>query len=524
MTSADSPRPGRLERFQDWTRRLLVTPGSPLKARFDRMMAWLIVVSVLLLMLDFTFEPTGWVLLAFHVLDYLILGIFAFDYVGRFWLVEPEYPTSVRLRWVDEIYYHLTARLRFILKPSNLIDLASILPLIPYFRVLRVLRLFRLLQTIKLFHVNSPFATLEGAIRRNSLLYAYAFAFVALAVSAGSVLAFLAEHRSNPAFENFGNAVWWAVVTVTTVGYGDVAPITAGGKLVAMLLMFAGMFLIALFAGVISQTLVNQILDLREERVRMSGLVDQIIICGWNRNGPILLEELALRYPDRLPRIVVFANQDPPQDFDNRFIFVKGDPTKEAEYDKVRLDVAKTVLIVSERDDQDADARSVLTIFTIRSYEKKLIQRGIVRKCPLHLCAEVIDPENVSFFHTAGVDEIIQSARVGCSLLAHGAGAPETGQVFYDLLTQPDQHVSRIPLARSADAPRRFVDVAGEVKRRDEALAIGLVRDGALLLNPPADELVQDEDELLVLTRPVALARVPEAGGLIRKFLPRLRK
>jgi voltage-gated potassium channel len=509
--------------FKAWTRRILVDPTSPSKPRFDRAMAWLIVFSVLLLGIDFTFEPTGWVLLVLHVLDYMILAVFAFDYFGRLWLVEPEFPSSVRLRWVDILFYHLMARLRFILKPANLIDLASILPLIPYFRVLRVLRLLKLLQAVRLFTYN-PFEPLEGAIRRNSLLYAYSFAFVVMAVSAGSVLTFLAEHRANPAFAHFGNAVWWAVVTITTVGYGDVAPVTAGGKLVAILLMFSGMFLLALFAGVISKTLVNQLLDLREERVRMSGLVDQVVICGWNRNGPLLLEELALRYPDRMPRIVVFANQDPPHDFDNRFIFVKGDPTKEAEYEKVRLDVAKTVLIVADRDDQDADARSVLTAFTIRSFEKKLAGRGIQRKCPLHLCAEVIDPENLSFFKTAGVDEIIQSARIGCSLLAHGAGAPETGQVFYDLLTQPDQQIKRLPVPSGMPEPCRFLDVAKSIKQDQEALAIGLVRNGALFLNPPADEILGEGDELLVLNQQIALARVPEEGGLIRRLLPRLRK
>ncbi len=524
-TSRSAPR-GRLNTLKAWTRRILADPASPSKQRFDRLMAWLIVLSVLLLALDFTFEPTGWVLITFHVLDYLILGVFAFDYFGRLWLVRPEFPTSIRLRWVDVLFYHVMARGRFILKPSNLVDLASILPVIPYFRVLRVLRLLRLFQAFKVFKSNRPFESLEGAIRRNSLLYVYAFAFVVLAVSAGSVLTFLAEHRTNPAFASFGNAIWWAVVTITTVGYGDVAPVTAGGKLVAILMMFAGMFLLALFAGVISQTLVNQLLDLREERVRMSGLVDHVIICGWNRNGPLLLEELALRYPDRMPRIVVFANQDPPPGFDNRFTFVKGDPTKEGEYDKVRLDVAKTVLIVADRDDTDADARSVLTAFTLRSYEQKLPARGIMRKTPLHLCAEVIDPENLAFFKTAGVDEIIQSARIGCSLLAHGAGAPETGQVFYDLLTQPDQNVRRFPLPPGPAEGRRFVDVALDVKRRHEALAIGLVRDGALFLNPPADETVQENDELLVLDQPVALARVPEApgGGLIRRILPRLRR
>lgn len=525
MRDSHANSAGRYATLRAWTHRILVDSSSPSKKRFDRLMAWLIVFSVLLLAIDFTFEPTGWVQLILHILDYLVLGVFAFDYFGRLWLVEPEYPTSIRLRWVDVFYYHLMARLRFVLKPGNLVDLASILPLIPYFRVLRVLRLLRLLRLLKLVSARHSFETLEGAIRRNSLLYLYAFAFVVLAVSAGSVLTFLAEHRANPEFGNFGNAIWWAVVTITTVGYGDVTPVTAGGKLVAMILMFAGMFLLALFAGVISQTLVNQLIDLREERVRMSGLVDHIVICGWNRNGPLLLEELEARYPDRMSRIVVFANQDAPVGFDNRFTFVKGDPTKESEYDKVRLGVAKTVLIVADHDDADSDARSVLTAFTIRSYEEKLSSRGIVRKSPLHVCAEVLDPENLAFFKTAGVDEIIQSARIGCSLLAHGAGAPDTGQVFYDLLTQPDQQVRRLPVPPGPVEGRRFVDVAQEVKQRQEALTIGLVRDGALLLNPPADEPVRVTDELLVLSQPIALTRVPEvAGGLMRRFLPRLRR
>ncbi|MNX93486.1 Cyclic nucleotide-gated potassium channel [compost metagenome] len=489
-------------------------------------MVLLTIASVLLLGLDFAFEPTGRVLLALHVGDYLILAVFAFDYFGRLWLTEPEFPSAIRLRWIDVVFYHFMARLRFVLKPANLIDLVSILPLISYFRALRILRILRLIQMLRVLPVN-PFEVLEAAIRRNALLYASTFAFVGIAVSVASVLVFVAEHRVNPAFKHFGNAVWWAVVTVTTVGFGDVVPLTAGGKLVGILLMFGGMFLIALFAGVISQTLVSQLLVLREERVRMSGLVDQIVICGWNRNGPLLLEELALRYACRLSRIVVFANEDPPEGFDARFTFVKGDPTKESECDKVRMDVATSVLIIAdnpERDPSASDAKTVLTAFAIRSYERKLSERGIVRRQPLHISAEVIDSQNAAILQTAGVDEIIQSARLSCSLLAHSAGAPETGQVFYDLLTHPDQQLTRIPLTIPADGSNRFFEIGSAFKRREEALAIGLVRKGALMLNPPADTLVQEGDELLVLHQAIAMEAKAVEKGLFKRIMPRLRR
>ena len=191
----------------------------------------------------------------FFYFELFSVVVFTFEYLIRLWscVENPKYSRAPRgLRKGREV----KGRIRYMLTPMALIDLIVIVPfyLALFISIdLRYLRLLRLLRLLKLTHyirsldifikvLKAEFASLASAI----------FAILVLVVVAACAV-FAIEHSAQPeVFKTVLDAIWWAVVTLTTVGYGDITPITAGGKLLAMLIMLMGIATVALPAGMLA--------------------------------------------------------------------------------------------------------------------------------------------------------------------------------------------------------------------------------------------------------------------------------
>jgi voltage-gated potassium channel len=504
MHDEAAPRRGR---FKPWVNRVLNDPTHSLHQPVERFIYALILLSVALLIAEFIWFPSGRIPTPLLVVDYVILAVFAVEYLARLWVVEPVLPQTVRLNARQRVFYTAAAKLGWMVQPYSLVDLAAILPLFPFLRSLRILRVLRLLThtqlTRRIFHYFNPFSAAGQTLRANQAIYLFVLAFVVLAVGLGAITTYLSEHPVNEKFATPFDALWWASVTVTTVGYGDMYPITPGGRITAMALMFAGFFIFALMAGVVSQTLVRSLLNIREEGIRMTVMVNQILVCGWNGRTMMLLREIEEQDVTAPGRVVVFADREEPEDLPDWVTFVQGDPTQEVELSKVRMSVADTVIVVADESRggtfSDADARALLTIFTVRAFEGKLAARGIERTRPIHIAAELLDPDNMPFFRAAGADEVIQTALVGSTLMARAAVHPETGQLFEELVSVEGHTLRRMPIPASVAVPAAFWQVASKVKHESEALVLGYERGGKRVLNPAAHTELLPGDVLLYL-------------------------
>jgi voltage-gated potassium channel len=147
-------------------------------------------------------------------------------------------------------------RLRFMLTPLALADLLAILPfyLSAWIGVdLRLLRVLRLLRIFKLAHYFSALSILLDVIRRERHAFGAAYFLVALGLMMASSGVYLFEHRAQPdAFGSIPASIWWAVATLTTVGYGDVTPITTGGKVFSAVVMMIGVGTVAVPTGLLA--------------------------------------------------------------------------------------------------------------------------------------------------------------------------------------------------------------------------------------------------------------------------------
>jgi voltage-gated potassium channel len=215
---------------------------------FDLFIMVLIVVNVVAVMLEtirWAAEDYARPLRAFEIFSVMV---FTAEYVLRLWscTFDPRFAGAIR------------GRLKFALTPMALIDLLAIAPFYLEFvtvdlRFIRSLRLFRLFRVFKLARYSTSMRTLVNVLgaKRDELLVTL-FVVVVMLVFTSSAMYF-AEHEAQPdKFESIPAAMWWGVATLTTVGYGDVFPITPLGKVLGGVIAVLGVGLFALPTGILA--------------------------------------------------------------------------------------------------------------------------------------------------------------------------------------------------------------------------------------------------------------------------------
>lgn len=192
----------------------------------------------------------------FRVFDAVSVAIFTTEYVLRVWSAnhDPHFRHSVH------------GRIRYMLTPGALIDLLAIAPFFFYSVVtvdLRILRILRLLRFLRLFRLTSYMKATQLVVNvfkatRNQLLLSLVLALFLIMIS--SCLVYFAEHLAQPdKFTSIPATIWWSITTLTTVGYGDMVPITTTGKVFTSFILMAGVALFALPAGIITAGFLEEI-------------------------------------------------------------------------------------------------------------------------------------------------------------------------------------------------------------------------------------------------------------------------
>jgi len=471
----------------------------------------LIVFSVVLLGIEAVLPADDPVVDLVHRIDVALLVVFAVELALRVLSFHPKELDLFATPPAGAMRIHVTGRLGFLLRPFPLIDLLTVLALVPALRGLRALRLLRLVRTEKVFRYSNPFAGITRAFEESRILFAFAFTLLGLEVVLAGLSVYLVEGGKNPQVSNVGDGVWWALVTLTTVGYGDVIVVSPLGRVLGGAVMVGGMFTLALFAGIVGQTLLRSVLSVREEQFRMSGYVGHVIVCGYGEGTRMLLDVLTAEFDGRgsMTELVLFGPTDRPPDVPPRLVWVRGDPTKEEDLGKVRLSHAAAVVIPASRTlpPQQADAQTILIAFTVRAWLAHRAAEAERRK-PVYVIAEILEEENAEHARTAGADEVIETYRLGFSLLAHAVRQPGTGHTLSGvaLTGMQNVYVGHAP-EHAITLPAVFSEVSIALKKATGALLLGY-RDpvtGIERVNPPTGTTVPKGAELVYLASEACL-------------------
>ncbi len=193
----------------------------------------------------------------FKIFDTFSIIIFTIEYILRIW-------SSYNI--FDKNISAFRNRMKYILSPIGIIDLMAILPYyIPFIisvdlRFLRILRLMRLIRVFKLVHYSKSLQMLINVIKlRKQELFVTIFISTIMLLLTASIMYHL-EHDIQPdKFPNIFSSLWWAVATLTTIGYGDVYPLTGWGQVLAALTALLGIGLVAIPTGIISSGFIEEI-------------------------------------------------------------------------------------------------------------------------------------------------------------------------------------------------------------------------------------------------------------------------
>lgn len=237
--------------------------GGSLHTIFDTFIVIWVIVSVLAVILESVHGIEYLLSLEFIVLDAIAVSIFTLEYCLRMYccVEEPGYQRAV------------SGRLKMAKSTSSIIDLLAIAPFflevfLHHVVDLRFMRVFRLLRLLKLSRYTGATQSLSKVIAREwPVMAASTFIMLLLVVMTAS-LGFLFEHEAQPdKFENIPQAIYWAVITLASVGYGDISPITPAGRAMTIVLSLIGIGIFAIPAAILSSAFTDQLKRDREALV-----------------------------------------------------------------------------------------------------------------------------------------------------------------------------------------------------------------------------------------------------------------
>lgn len=227
--------------------------ASILSKVFDVFVITLIILNVATIIID-TFDIPEWLSEVMTWIEIVSVIIFTLEYFLRIWVSDMVCPEMSPLK----------ARLKYIFSFMAMIDLLAILPFyVPYIipidlRVLRMLRIIRLLRIFKINRYTTALSTIADVFRRKKHQLLSSMAVVIILMIIAAVLMYNIENEAQPdAFDNAMSALWWAVATLTTVGYGDVYPVTILGKILSAVIAILGIGLVAVPTGILSSGFVE---------------------------------------------------------------------------------------------------------------------------------------------------------------------------------------------------------------------------------------------------------------------------
>jgi voltage-gated potassium channel len=356
----------------------------------------------------------------------------------------------------------------------------------------------------------------------------FIFAFI------GAILVSIFESGSNKQFMTIYDGVWWVLVTMTTVGYGDKVPMTTGGRMIGTIIMFSGVALLSLFTATVSSIFITR--KLREGK----GLQDikfkeHLLICGWNFSAEQILMLLEKENKRVSPIVLINQlNEEAVADIIHRFPslkikFVRGDFSKEVVLNRANIKMAKAVIILPDSSSglaTKSDETTILSTLTIKSLNSKV-----------RVIAYIQDRENLSHIRKAKADEVLLSDAYAGYLMASHILAPGVPQAVHQLFSDEETtHLTRqeIPasfigktyaeLAEQIHAQNAIpIGVGRElegmdihnilsddysyldefIKRKFEQAGRGLREENRIniRINPPADTLLDKSDFLIVISQ-----------------------
>lgn len=428
---------------------LLENSHSSYKKYFDYAMIALIFLSVYILIRQVKHEMSlEWI----YFNNYIISLIFLVEYLMRLW-VHSDSSQVVIEQYEHDLFLHrpfspsqafktiFKQKLEFVVSPPAVIDLLAIMP---FFHELRMLRIFILFRVLKLFRYANSLRRFVSilASKKFELLTLALFALIMIMVSSVLIYVMEANNPDSPINTLF-EALYWSVVTIFTVGYGDMVPVTPEGRTVAMIIIISGIAVISFATSIIVSAFTEKLDEIKEEKMidDVSKLGRFYLVCGYGA----LTNEVVHRLRKESKQIVVLEEdtQKAKEAQDDGMYVLNFDSASLHTYNTIRVNFERQVIAVILL--QDSDVANIYTALTIRELDKKVPLHSILHK-----------PENRKKLSMAGIHEMVNPHELVGFMSKMISNQPVAFEVIHALRSQQGGTVIEEMVLDSAMSKRFF--------------------------------------------------------------------
>ena len=463
------------------------------KKYFDIVMVVLILSSVIILIREVKYESHDF-LQFFN--DYVISIIFLIEYLLRMWVYNDNSKIIIDRYEHDEFlqrefnpFKALKAiayvKFQYMSSPSAIIDLFAIMP---FFHELRLLRLFILFRVFKLFRYTNSIRHLLSVLthKKHELLTLLMFAAIVVFVS-GVLIYVMEANHPNSQINTLFEAFYWSLVTISTVGFGDLVPKTEGGQVVAMFIIISGIAVLSFSTSIIVSAFTERMDDIVENKLieNISALKTFYLICGYTKTAQQVAAKLR-----RHGKNIVVLDRDVERvklATSHRLKAVIGDPGALASYAKLGIDFKEQVraVLCLEYD----DVSNVYAALTLRSMDKEVM-----------LLSLLIHQHNRKKLLLAGVNEVIYAQELVGMVAKEFSGMPVAFEAIHALRSeQSDVLTEEIVIDEYICSQYHDVGDLDTEYYRIILMGISPVNGGAFLFNPDAHERLHNGDILLII-------------------------
>jgi len=467
---------------------LLENDNYPYKKYFDFFMIFVILSSVTLLVIDVKHHVPKWL----DDLDlYFVTSVFIIEYILRMWvysdihkIIISEYEEAVfferKLSFFTILWKIIKNKWEYMTTPSAIIDLIAILPSYRGLRVLRVLVLFRAFKMLR--YAKSLTSFLEVLKNKKFELITLLTLSGFFIFIAGIMLYVFEGNNQNPNIHNLFDAFYWALITISTVGYGDISPVTPEGRVVTMLIILTGIGLISFVTSIIVSSFSERLTILREDRVvqNLGKKEDITVICGFGLLGRLVAEAL---HKEGVEFVVIEQDENMAEmAYGMGYKAICANATNEKVFEqlKIKTNISHVLCLTSD------DIQNTFIAVNVKSLNPNV---KVTARCS--------DEEIAQKMYFAKVDQVIMPEEIAGMMASVYVGEPVAFEVLLSIIEQKQLiQIDEMEVLQGSEIENKTIQEVGFENLR--IILLGVLRNDTSFVFNPADDFVLEQGDNIV--------------------------
>jgi voltage-gated potassium channel len=492
----------KYQRVKSFVYDLIENDQYPYKKYFDIFMIIVILISVTLLVVDVKHHIPVWL----DNLDlYFVTSVFIIEYICRMWVYSDVH--KIIIEEYEESHFFdrevsnwslyakiLKDKWGYVSSLSAIIDLIAILPSYRGLRVLRVLVLFR---AFKMLRYTKSLTGFLYVLKNKKFELITLLTLSAFFIFISGIMLYVFEgDNSNPNIKNLFDAFYWALITISTVGYGDISPVTPEGRVVTMLIIITGIGLISFVTSIIVSSFNERLGVLREGRVIQDvGKKKKLtVVCGYGLLGRLVTQGLKR---EGVEFVVIDIDENMAASaYNDGFHSICADAAQGKIFKQLGIDDRITHVICLTSD----DIQNAFIAINVKSLNTNV-----------HVTARCSDEEIAQKMEFAHVDQVIMPEEIAGKMSAVYAGEPVAFEVLLSIIEEKEKtQIDEISITKNSFLDSKNISEIDFEKLR--VILLGVFRAskeniyGEFVFNPEDNFLLNAGDSLVCIGYTTAIA------------------